>query len=213
MKTYASNPGDVRVKWLRLLFNMPGVALVLIGGGGALLYFGYVLNNMILTLVGGLCIGLLYWVVNNARYRFTEGDVNIAKVLSLNPPLFAISTNMRNTHGPVLFPVIKIVRRKVPNARGRCFNVGDYFPAACLYSGSIQKPHWDNVYPVPLSVATDDLEAIDQHNQDLEYLRPELEARLALVDTPKKPGLYFIDEARLAAHKARPAVPEAGGEA
>jgi hypothetical protein len=209
METYASNPGNVRVKWLRLLFNMPRTALTLIGGGGTLLYFGYIANNMILTVIGGLCIGLLYAILSRARYRFIEGDVNISKVLSLNPPLFATSTNMRNTGGPTLYPVIKIVRRKVPNARGRRVKVGDYFPAACLYfGGSEQQPHWDNFDPVPLSVATDNLTTIDHHNEDLEYLHEEFEARLALVDTPNKPGLYFIDETRLATHRARPAVPE-----
>lgn len=212
MQTYASNPGNVRVKWLRLLFHMPLVTFLLVGGGAAISYLGYVTDNMILTVIGGLTVGLIFWVINNARYRFIEGDVNISKVLSLNPPLFATSTNMRNTHGKLLFPVIKIVRRKVPSARGRRFKVGDYFPAACLYSGTFEKPHWDNFYPVPLSVATDNLLTIDHHNEDLEYLRAEFEARLSLVDTPNKPGLYFIDEARLEARKTRPAVPETGGE-
>lgn len=208
MKTYASNPGNVRVKQLRLLYHMPLVTLAFLGGGAALLIIGFFQNNAILGFLGAVCLGLLFWVIDNARYRFTQGDVNISKVLSLKPPLFAISTNMRNTGGSLLFPVVKIVRRKVPNVRGRRLKVGDYFATACLYAGTDQKPHWDNVYPVPLSVATDDVETIEHHDEQLEYLRDELEARLALVDTPEKPGLYFIDEARLAARKSRPAVPE-----
>lgn len=202
MKTYASNPGNVRVKYLRVLAHSP-TAIVLFGGGGAaLLSSGYVFNNLFLTIAGGVFVGLLIFGLDGARHQFSNGDVNISKVLSLDPPLFATSTNMRNGYGDSKFPAVKIVHGKVPSVRGKRWEVGDYFPAACLYSGSLKKPHWDNFFPEPLSRATDDLAVIEHHNKNLEYLRDELDARLSLVDSPGEPGIYFIDEERLSARQA-----------
>lgn len=203
MKTYASNPGNIRVKLLRVLYHMPRVSLVLILGAVGLFTLAFVNREMISASFGIVCLGILWRVIDNANYRFTAGDVNISKVLSLDPPLFATSTNMQNNYGLRFYPAIKIVRGKVPAARGQRVEVGDYFAAACLYAGSFERPYWDNFYPVPISVATDDLAVIEHHDQALVPLRDELNARLALVDTPEKPGIYFIDQDRLEALKSR----------
>jgi hypothetical protein len=168
-----------------------------------LLYLAYVHGDILAAMGSLFCVAVIWRVLSEAHYRFTKGDVNISKVLSLNPPLFATSTNMRNSHGSRLYPAIKIVRRSVPAVRGRRLKVGDYFSAACLYCGSFQSPYWDNFYPVPISVATDDPAVIDHHDAGLVYLHDELEARLSLVDTPDKPGIYFIDQERLEALQAR----------
>lgn len=208
MATLASNPGRIRVNRLRLLRNEPfwPIALAVSTVGlFALSRVSFTLFYTLASLVGFVILWLYIVFYLKARQaHFQEGDINISKVLSLNPPLFATSTNMQTGFDDRTYPVVKIVRGRVPGARGVHWKTGDYFAAACLYSGSLRKPHWKDFEPLPLSIATDRIEVLEEHSMRLAHLREDLERRLSLVQTPRKPGLYFLDSAKLAALSSSP---------
>lgn len=160
------------------------------------------LDDNLIYALGGVIGFAVFWIYIVfyliARVRqFRHGDINISKIISLSPPLFATSTNMRKQLGGAEYPVVKIVRRRVPNARGLRWKAGDYFAAACLYSGGRQA-HWDDFDPLPLSMAIDRVEVLMGETDRLAYWIPELELRLSLVRNVRKPGLYFLDAEQLA---------------
>lgn len=207
MDTRASNPGEIRIDRWRLLRYEPVWPIVLILSVIGLFYLG-------LTGAGAIYIGsgsfgiLVVWIYIATYFRlremqFAEGDVNISKVISLDPPLLATSTNMQTGFDSNEYPVVKIVRGKVPAARGRRWKAGDYFASACLYIGPHRKPRWKNVFPLPISLATDRIEVIEEQDRRVADLREELDRRLSLVPTPRRPGLYFLDAARLAALRGK----------
>jgi hypothetical protein len=202
MNTYASNPGKIRVNYWRLIRHKPFWSLAIGVGTIGMFVFGALkgdagaVNLAMLVLVFFLAYRLLHvWGLSR---HFQVGDVNVSKVLSLNPPLFATSTDMQTGRDNMQYPAVKIVRGKVANARGMKWKVGDRFAAACMYSGALGSRHWTDFEPLPLSMATDDAEVLQEHMRRLEHLFEELDLRLLLVPDVRKPGLYFLDAARLA---------------
>lgn len=206
MNTFASNPGDVRVNKWRLRWSEPFWSVFWIIAAIAFLGMSAFERSGLWVSLAGLSIGF-FLGTGRSPDHFQKGDVNISKVLSLKPALFATSTNMRNTFSDNEYPVVKIVRRRVPGYRGNTWKVGDYFPAACMYSGSLKKDHWKNFFPLPLTMATDSVETIVGHLEGLEHLRSELDLRLSLVPRPYKPGLYFLDQKKLEALRGRSEIP------
>lgn len=201
-RTVAGNPGKLKVNRWRLYWSEPVGPVILIAGGLCLLVLSIFDPSPALPVLGGLCLGFAGFGSGRHVRQFEEGDVNISRILSLNPPLFATSTNMQNRLDSKPYPVMKIVRRRVPNLRGIRWKVGDYFPAACFYSGSLKRDHWVNFSPLPVSMATDRVEAIHAQMDRIDHLRGELDRRLTLVPRPYKPGLYFLDHEKLAAMKS-----------
>lgn len=201
MPTYADNPGNLKPSRWRILCHEPVWPLALIVSTVGLFTLARLDDNLIYAL-GGVIGFAVFWIYIVfyliARVRqFRHGDINISKIISLSPPLFATSTNMRKQLGGAEYPVVKIVRRRVPNARGLRWKAGDYFAAACLYSGGRQA-HWDDFDPLPLSMAIDRVEVLMGETDRLAYGIPELELRLSLVRNVRKPGLYFLDSEQLA---------------
>lgn len=205
-RTVAGNPGKLKVNRWRLYWSEPLRPIILIVLGAGFFLASVFDPSPALPVAGGFCFGLLLTGGGKHVRQFEEGDVNISKILSLDPPLFATSTNMQNSWNAKPYPVVKIVRRKIPNVRGQAWKVGDYFPAACLYSGSMKRDHWTDFSPLPVSMATDRVEAIHMQMERINHLRDELDQRLTLVPKPYKPGLYFLD------HETLEAMRPAGGE-
>jgi hypothetical protein len=206
MVTLATNPGQIRVSRLRLLLSEPFWPIALTISTVGLFALSRVSNPVFYTLAAIVSLAVLWlylvFYLKARQAHFQEGDVNISKVLSLNPPLFATSTNMQTGLDQRVYPVVKIVRGKVPGARGLRWKVGDYFAAACHYSGSLKARHWKDFEPLPLSFATDRVEVLEEHSRRLENLQEDFERRLALVKTPRRPGLYFLNAESLAASSA-----------
>ncbi len=203
--TRASNPGEIDVELSRvvsnkplwpLIFSIPVIVFVCLSifteSGWLRLLFRFGTGFSLLPL-------LMFW--NYQKDRYTKGDVNIGKVLSTRPALLAVSTNMTTGMDDRRYPVIKIVSGKVPRVDGHSWEAGDYFAAACLYSGPLGKPHWIDFSPSPQSCATGTYEDLKASEDALAYLQEEFELRMSLVPTPDKPGLYFLDEDRLEALK------------
>ena len=206
MKTYAGNPGKLRVNRWRLIRHEPFWPLTLFVCTVGLIVLARLSDQLVYAL--GAVIGFaLFWIYivfyfMGRERQFRDGDVNISKIISLSPPLFATSTNMQTGMDRREYPVVKIVRGRVPNARSLSWRVGDYFAAACLYSGSGRSGHWDDFDPLPISMATDRVEVLLEQVERLAYLQRELDLRISLVKNTRRTGIYFLSPEKLAALRA-----------
>lgn len=192
-KTYASHPGRLRVNWLRWIRFKPKWPLIL----GSVLFvsialFVYsmgVLTGLLLFLVIATCV--LYWLrVSN---HFQYGCANIAVVVSLDPVLVAVSTDLSTGEGD--YPVIKIVEIGITRSAGKLLKVGDYLPTVSLYASPPQgeTSHWSTFIPVPADYVTSDPRQIARllenfTNEDIATLHSQLKQ----VPTPLEPGLYLM---------------------
>lgn len=201
MASYASNPGKIKVEFLRLMIRKPKWPLIF--GLPTILcaYLAYRTGAWLWIIPSTLFAGMLWLFWKRQLIHFTLGDVNISKILSTNPPLLATSTNMLTGMDHRRYPVIKIVRGRVPAVPGKKWKTGDYFTAACMYGGPRGKAHWELLDPWPQSCATGNYEDLKASEDALAYLQEEFELRISLVPTPDEPGLYFLDEDRLEALK------------
>lgn len=201
MDTYASNPGQINAKFTRLLRHNP--KWYVIWGGLFLVfqYWGHFSGNYWLYIGCALFAILFFLTFKRQQIHFSRGDVNIAKIISRSPDVYAAYTNMLTGLDDKDYPVVKIVQRKIPVVEGMSFEVGDYISAACMYSGPMDKAHWLDFFPIPMSVGTSDLDALRFHRKNLESSQAELELRLTMVPQPLAPGLYFLNEDELNAKR------------
>lgn len=201
MDTYASNPGQVNASFFRLLRYRPKWYFI----WGALFlvfqYWGHFSGNYWLYIFCAIFAFLFYLTFKRQQVHFSHGDVNIAKIISRSPDMFATYTNMLTGLDDKDYPVVKVVRSKIPEVEGLGFEVGDYISAACMYAGPMDKAHWLDFFPIPMTVATTDMEALTFHRENLVSSQDELELRLTMLAQPLTPGLYFLDEDELNAKR------------
>ena len=89
----------------------------------------------LLVFVTALLVNWLYW--RHQAAHFALGCANPATVVSLNPPLLAVYTDL--TTGERAYPVIKILRDSgIPSS------VGDKFATVSLYQGSTEAERWED---------------------------------------------------------------------
>jgi len=160
MDTVASNPGQVKASFLRLLRYKPKWYII----WGVLFlvfqYWGHFSGNYWLYIGCAVFAALLFLTFKRQQIHFSHGDVNIAKIISRSPDMFAMYTNMLTGLDDLDYPVVKVVRSKIPVVDGLSFEVGDYISVGCMYAGPMDKAHWIDVFPIPMSVATTDLNAL-----------------------------------------------------
>lgn len=196
-ETYASNPGYLKVSYIKLTLNKPKWPLIF---GVPILVFLYLytMHGVVWYLIPlgifSLMLGIYY---DRTKQHFRLGDVNISKVISVKPPVIAVSTNMETKAFGKRFPVIKVLKRRVPRAKNMRWEEGSFFASACLYRGALGNDHWDDFFPFPLSFATSDTDAIREHETFLEYLHDDFDQRYDLAGRPKEPGLYYLDPDKL----------------
>lgn len=192
-KTYASHPGRLKVNWIRWIRFKPKWPLilgaVLLGCSALFVYTMGVLTGLLLFLVAAMCV--LYWLrVSN---HFQYGCANIAVVVSLDPVLIAVSTDLSTGEGD--FPVIKIVEIAMTRSAGKLLEVGDLLPTVSLYASPPQGEtrHWSTFIPVPADYVTSDPHQIARllanfTDEDIATLHSQLQQ----VPTPYEPGLYLM---------------------
>lgn len=189
--TYASNPGNVRIKPLVWLWHQPYPGLLLALGQVATLGLNifhspwWVLANIPL-----FCVNYYYWLGRKEHFAF--GDSNAGLVVAENPTLVAVSTNFQKYPG-YEYPVIKIIPYR------KRAKVGTHIATVALYRGTNgpQVPHWDDFFPIPLDYATNDQAEIERalRRYDAQQQWRDIEQRLRQVPQPYVPGLYRIDSA------------------
>ncbi len=184
----ASNAGGLKLdsgQWFKT--NTESVLTRLI----MLLFFGfatfYKFHWIFLVLfILMILVNIVYW--KKASLKFKIGDINPGKVLSVNPDIVAVKTDL-GMNGPG-FPVIKIIKTNLaPDEK----QAGKIIPTIALYNpGASKQPFWDTFEPVPVSNGVADKKIIadisDSFSRNDVML---LESYLAEIDT-KEPGMYKI---------------------
>lgn len=132
-----------------------------------------------------LAINIFYWL--RKKEHFKNGDSNGGIIISTNPTLLAITTDLTKGFGE--FPVIKII----PCSALKNAKIGDKIATVSLYTASVNEelPHWIDFNPIPLFYATNNKEilkkAIESYNDEQ---WKNIQNRLIEIKKPYKPGLY-----------------------
>ncbi len=186
--TAASNPGNAKLKPLVWFAHHP-------------LEVGFQTLTLIVVLCFSFTIGrwfnvfalmlivmnIFYWI--RKKEHFKSGDSNGGLVLSRDPTMVAVATNLSKGIGS--YPIVKVIECKpLKNAQ-----VGDRIPTVALYDypKKEEAPYWGNFYPIPLSYATDDkttLQAAMDSYGEGDWLR--LQEYIKDWRPPYKAGLYKI---------------------
>lgn len=218
--TYASNPGGLRVNYLYWIRSFPSqpfqllVPLIILVGfaflinlifGTALfevLRKGKSLDNLPFASLGIIVFNVFFWLgisrqVNQLiflairiREHFIYGCVNPAVVVSSQPPLVAVFTDL--TTGKGSHHVIKILPQPLRWMKHGIPPVGTRLATVALYKGNGQKGYWDDFHPVVINCVTGNTVDIERVFQSISHKEwEELEAGLGYLQTTK-PGLYPI---------------------
>jgi hypothetical protein len=189
----ASNPGRLRVKpfvwmscypfwpvfWAALLLAMVWLT--------AFVHWAFGIGVVV-----SLALNWLYWVHLREHFRF--GCVNPAMVVSLDPLLIAVSSDLSKGIGS--FPAIRIIRGRFATICGQEPKLGSRLATVSVYYrwGDANLPHWSHFRPLPVDCATDDLRDIQRIMESLDDESwAELMERLRLLEKPYRVGMYLLD--------------------
>jgi hypothetical protein len=191
-ETTASNPGNARVNALRWAWYYPKWPLIWVSTFAINLFAVFAFSRwFLLPLVPVLGLNALYWVRVKEHFRY--GDTNPGLVISINPILIAVATDL--TQGVGSYPAVKIFRARSHRVMGVEPQIGIRLPTVALYTRSHDPkcPHWSDFDPRPLEFATGNKDVLDRAMasfSEADWHRLE-SAIQQLSDT--KPGLYLLD--------------------
>ena len=185
---YATNPGNVTLKpvvWFchRTKTVLGLLAIVILSAFAALIYSYYVFGVTVLAIL----INFFYWWHKAEQFKY--GDSNAAMVVSTEPPLLAIFTDLTKSDG--LYPVIKII----PYHTKKTIRYGDRVGTVALYYDySEPREYWEDFNPIPIDYATNEQVEIEKaiHSYP-EQQWALIEKGISEIDIPYKPGLYRVD--------------------
>lgn len=185
-ETVASHPGSVRIMPFVLMRHMHKSVLLLIPLLASLAFAFQV------SLLWGGLFSVVFFVVNyfywrRKREHFAYGDSNGGIVVSENPKLIAVATDLsKGITGK--YPVVKILPYK---GKGK---LNDRIGTVALYEGSsVCTPHWKDFFPVPVEYVNSNqaelnavLRSYSEESWEL------LENRVKQLGQPYKEGLFKI---------------------
>ncbi|HEY0073494.1 MAG TPA: DUF3239 domain-containing protein [Abditibacteriaceae bacterium] len=150
--TVASNPGHVKIEWIRFFRAFPT----------AFLWFsGTLIILTLLTIYKGLgwSVALVIAVLlslhglRRLRVHFAMGDVNPGVIFSQQPPRIAVMTNL--SQGFDDYPVVRILPHPLRAAGLGNEAIGTRVATISLYHMQRGKePHWSGFNPVVVQAAT-----------------------------------------------------------
>lgn len=186
----ASNPGMLRVNRWRYVRAFPfwGTVWHLPLLAFFILIFVHWIFILPTLLFAAACF--LYW--RRIKYNFIAGCVNPGVVLSLDPPLIAVLTNL--TKGGGQWNVIKVLRHPLHRMSSGMPTVGQRVVTIAGYIAVNEVlEHWDDFEPViPDVVSTDfgELKRLKASVSDTDW--QELDDGLKQLSQPLSEGLYRI---------------------
>ncbi len=201
--TFASLPGQLTVQypvWMRCFpaKTVPQLlllALLLAGAAGLLLATHSPMGLWPFGLGAAALLRRLDFKFRLIREHFQHGCLNPGRVVSLDPPLIAVHTDLSHTAGQS-WPAVKVLPQPLGRARGARPRVGDRVATVALYHGSRRRPHWGDFSPIAVQCVTDDAgavqRALDRLSADPDDVWAALDRGLAAVPTPTTPGLYWV---------------------
>lgn len=190
--TRATNPGNLRVnpfRWFRHYPNWPLIwffSLALFVALACLGHWSFWIGASLL-----LVMNWLYW--QRIREHFRSGDANPGIVVSMDPMMIAVSTDL--TKGLGRYPVIKIIEKSLPTVCGQVPQIGSMLATVALYESSPDDnlPHWADFHPRPVDCATGNLAAMQRvMNTFTEADWNQLRSWLGQVPRPFRCGLFHI---------------------
>lgn len=184
----ASNPGMLRVSYWRHFLAYPKWALIW--------HFGF-LGSVALTVLHPAFVLLIaffgfaivkYW--QRVKTQFIAGCVNPALILSVNPPLIAVGTDLRQSANSYL--VVKVLAAPIHRMVDGPPSEKQRIATASFYGGAEEElDRWTDFYPkIAASVTSDSrevkrmLRSIEKEDWD------ELAEGILQMPQPPEPGLY-----------------------
>lgn len=187
--TIPSYQGDMKldiIQWTRYNFRRVSGSLLAVLIGFILMIRLHWLFSLVF--IGAALYAIWYWIM--AYNRFKGGDVNPGKVISLNPTLVAVATDMRKSGGD--YPVLKIIKTRLPQED----NVtGKIVPTVALYNDNPHGyPFWAEFHPVPVIHGIRNRNKINQILESFSKSSLDtLEDYIRKVNF-KDAGIYKVDE-------------------
>lgn len=192
VESRASNPGRLRVNLLQWLRHKP-IWPILFACAALVSLAGALLLHWSLWIAAGffLLCNLLYWF--NVHMHFRHGDANPGVVVSVDPLLIAVATDL--TQGVGSYPAVKLFRANLSQIAGAAPEYGKRVATVSTYRMNADGiPHWRDVTPYPAEYATNNEKAIQRLMQTFtEDDWAHLEEMLKRVPQPFQPGLYMLD--------------------
>ncbi len=186
--TKASNEGEIRFNplvWARYDTRM--VVCVTWGLVVLILLTIFSSTDYLIMLIAAIILNFFYWVGSMEHFSV---DSNGGIIVSVNPPLAAVMTNLAKYDGN--YPVIKIIDYKVK----REISIGDRIGTVATYKqGKNERlPHWDDFSPIPIEYCTNDQVSIDiEMNFYTEQQWEDTERGIQKIEKPFKVALYRFD--------------------
>ena len=186
----ASNPGRLRVNFLRYAYCFPTwpavwLSLLLLSLGLTV----FVHWVFVLLLLPAVVLNFLYW--RQVRARFIAGCVNPGRVVSLDPPLIAVATNLTRS-GDASCTAIKILRHPLGRLKSVKRKLGEPLATIAFYDAwSEEGSHWNDFSPVAANAATGKVAELQRLKSSLSSDDwNELDRGLQQVPRPFEPGIY-----------------------
>ena len=192
----ASNPGKLAVNWAQYSRCFPLWPVICFVGTPVALALAIAVHWAFWILVAiVLLLDFAWWM--RTRMHFIGGCINPGKVVSVDPPLIAVFTDLTKAAG-YEHPVVKVLPHPLGRMTGGPFEVGDRVATIATYEyNDEEKPYWKDTYPVAVQCATLDPDEIDRVTASLDRDSwRELDQALEQVPQPYEPGLYRIKKRR-----------------
>ncbi len=187
----ASNPGRLSVDWGRYSWCFPLWPVICFVGTPVALALAIAVHWAFWILaVIVLVLDFAWWM--RTRMHFVGGCINPGKVVSVDPPLIAVYTDL--TKGGPRHPVVKILPHPLRRMARGPFREGQRIATIATYEpGDEEQPHWKDTYPIAVQCATSSRREIERVTESLDAEDWQtLDAALEEVPRPFEPGLYQI---------------------
>lgn len=187
--TTASNPGVIILNplvWAK--YNIKNVTLLFTSLLVSVLLSVFISYYLLIFVIISVLINTYYWL--RSKEHFTA-DSNGGIIVSTNPPLAAVSTNLAKYGDD--YPAIKIIKYNVK----KDIIIGDKIGTVAVYSEGEddELDYWDDFFPIPIEYATNNKDSIELEIQS--YPKEQWEAIRNGVNQITKPyqiGLYHVDK-------------------
>jgi len=149
--------------------------------------------TMLIGVLAMLIMNGLYWL--RVCEHFRSGCANPGMVVSLNPMLIAVHTDLTKGYGS--YPAIKIFRKNLSTIAGQVPQVGSRVATVALYSPGMNEnsPHWANFDPRPVDCATENIAVIHGVMSTFSFEDwQELSHAVSQMRQPFRCGLYLSQQ-------------------
>lgn len=191
--TAASRPGRLRTDWIKYTINFPQLPSIALASSAIPALLGHLVHGAFYgLLLLGLPVTYLLW--RKIQYQFIGGCINPGKIVSLDPPLVAVMTDLLRAPESGPCPVIRVLPQPLSGMTGGKPRLDQHVGTIAIYHEDDEgSPHWNTFVPTVAACVTRKMEEIDRVQRSLDDSDwRELDAALKQIPRPYEPGLYRI---------------------